>query len=122
MSLFTKIRDIAVGAATSFIPGGAAVKAALAGAGSLLSGGGKAAAAVVSRPGVGLVKSTALGVGAAYLGGKLAGNGQRSGIRRRGRGFSARDIRQQRRLVKMLKEFNAVFPKHRAPAAHHSHH
>jgi len=35
--------------------------------------------------------------------------------RRRGRGFSARDLRQTRRVMKMLKEFNSLAP--RRPSA-----
>lgn len=49
------------------------------------------------------------GVGAAGVG--LPG-AQRK--RRRGRGFTARDIRQQKRLVKMLKDMNSMYPRPRA--------
>lgn len=36
------------------------------------------------------------------------------GGRRRGRGFSSRDIRQTRRMMKMLKEFTHIIPKRKA--------
>lgn len=116
MSLFTKIRDTVTGSAgtllTSLVPGGALVKTGIGAViGTLGSKAASTAGAVL--PGVGAV------AGGALAGGALARFASRGAPahRRRGRGFSARDLRQQKRLVKMLKEFNAVFPKHRAPAA-----
>lgn len=69
-------------------------------------------------PGIG----AGAGVGAAMelFGG---GNGAAPRRRRRGRGFTSRDIRQTRRMMKLMKEFQALAPRRPSTrtVAHHRH-
>lgn len=66
-------------------------------------------------PGLGrtVAGGAAAGAAASFFGGGGAG-GRR---RRRGRGFSARDIRQTKRMLSMMKEINAACPKPRTASA-----
>lgn len=67
-------------------------------------------------PGVGIA---AAGAG---LAGALSGAGAAPTRRRRGRGFSARDVRQTKRLLKMLKDVHAAAPKPRTTRSSGGHH
>lgn len=66
-------------------------------------------------PGVGAVAGAT--VAGEYVAGKLMGT---SGRRRRGKGFSARDVRQTKRLMKMLKEVQGACPKPRTTSSRRS--
>jgi len=125
MSIFSKIVGAAKGALGGFIGGGQA-GAVVGGIGGFLGGGKKklpsppggagswtgTAASRVRRvlPGAGTI---AAGV-AGYAGGK-AMQAYSGGYapRRRTRGFSSRDVRQAKRLMKMLKDVSAAAPKPR---------
>lgn len=88
------------------IAGGAALAALPA-----LPGAGRAAAGAIGRA----VRSPAVqGAAGAVAGGMLFDQyGNPVKKRRRGRGFSARDIRQTRRVLKMLKEMQSAVPRRR---------
>lgn len=98
-----------VGGAGNVLPALASV--ALPGVGGVLAGGalktlgsvGKTAAKVL--PGVGMV------AGGTVAGELISSRFTASGKRRRGRGFSARDVRQTKRFMKILKEVSAAAPK-----------
>jgi len=68
-------------------------------------------------PGLGKVAG---GAGAGYLAGRLQDGYYAP--RRRTRGFSARDVRQAKRLMKMLKDVSAAAPKARIVRSAHHHH
>lgn len=62
------------------------------------------------------------GVGAAVAGGVATGVALRAGMpgaprRRRGRGFSARDIRQTRRMLRLIKDMMHACPQPRRVSA-----
>lgn len=89
-----------------------------------LAAGGAAAAALPALPGAGRAVAGAAGrvlrnpavqgaAGAVAAGQLFDANGNPVKKRRRGRGFSARDIRQTRRVLKMLKEMQSAVPRRR---------
>lgn len=115
------------------------ILAILGGIAKSILGGAVVKRAVTSRV-VRTIAGTGLAVGAGAVGSQLAAPGApQPGVagmpalpglpgmaprrRRRGRGFTARDIRQQRRLMKMLKDFQKLAPSARrsAPSRHHHH-
>lgn len=120
MSIFSNIIDAGkkfIGGGGGTVLGGLLGGPAGAVAGSVLgSTVGKAAQALPTLkkvlPGVGQVAAGAAG---GYLGGKLAGYGGMH-RRRRGRGFSARDIRQTRRMLALMRDVERSCPTRRRAA------
>jgi len=125
MSIFSKIGGALKGAIGGFITGGplGAARGAIGGAigggrgrlppppgGVGTWSGGRSSNVRRVIPGVGSVVGAVAGYGASRM---LEGGGQVIPYRRRSRGFSARDVRQAKRIMKMLKDVGAAAPKPR---------
>lgn len=113
-------RILAGGTGSQFLPalpaviggaGGAVVRSLPGVGGAILRGGGR-----VARAGGGLGGAVAGGAVAGAAGQVLVDQfGRPIRRRRRGRGFSARDIRQTRRMLKLIRDMQKAVP--RAPGA-----